>query len=68
MFRRPQEAIGASHALNQNLPELALIEGNQQVANNPRRITFSFFVHLSFATFQHPSRLVLRFYDGEPSE
>jgi hypothetical protein len=52
------------HQFSQNLPELVLIEGIQQVAMKTGRITFSFFIHLSFAFCRRSPLLVLRFYDG----
>jgi hypothetical protein len=48
------------------LPELVLIEGNQQVAMKPdESLSPSFFIHLSFAFSRRSPQLVLRFYDSD---
>jgi hypothetical protein len=51
------------------LPELALTEGNQQVAMKPdESLSPSFFIQLSFAFCRHSPPLVLRIYDGASPE
>src|SRR5258708_5792216 len=56
--------LTANNQFNQNLSELVLIEAIQQLAMETGRITFSFLIHLSFASGRCSPPLVLRFYDG----
>jgi hypothetical protein len=46
------------------LPELVLIEGNEQVVMKPDESLSPFFVHLSLAISRRSPPLVLRFYDS----
>jgi hypothetical protein len=72
--------VGNTHAIHRSTLRLTAIgltsseitgvgtnRGNSASCDETGRITFSFFVHLSFAFCHHSPLLVLRFYDGSPS-